>query len=374
LIKRIVFILFWAFIGCHQSRQIYKDVKPAQNYFEYARHIDLQDFGNFKLLTVHQAFPGAPDFTYLIQNKNATIPDSLSGLPKIKIPLENVVVTSTTHLPALEMLGITDKLIGFPHTEYISNSLFRKRISTGKIVDVGNGRQLNTEKILALHPGAIIKFSSGTETNDDRFFMQNGIPVIYNADWMEQNPLGRAEWIKFFGILFDKEKEAGQVFKQIAQKYLSIKKQIDTTRVRPVVFQGGLFGDKWFVPGGKSYAAQLIKDAGGQYLWQSDTHNGSITVNFENVLLQLPKANIWLNPGMVNSREKLVAQLPQIKDLSFFKNGKIYTYNLVKGQGGGVLYFEESNAHPERVLNDLYRIFHQRPVNESKLYYYRALP
>jgi len=369
----LVIIIIWI-ASCQQPEKPKRTgLQKQDSYFKYARHVSVQTFDGFKLLHIIKAYPGAPDYKYVLKQKPARIPDSLSHWPVIEVPVKTLVVTSTTHLPALVMLHETGKLIGFPHTNYISNTELRQRVADGQITELGLGRRLNTEKLLALHPDVLVRFSSGSDPNNDLFLQNKGIPVIYNADWMEQTPLGRAEWLKLFGLLFQKERAADSIFNLIESRYNRIKRQIDSTLPKPLIFQGGIFGDKWFVPGGKSYAAQLIKDAGGQYMWEEDQHTGSVTLNFENVFLKLPKADIWLNPGLYHTKSEILNALPAAKDLKTFKTGRIYTYSLTKGTGGGILYFEESNAHPDRVLSDLFQIFHPNQ-NKSKLYYYKVLP
>ena len=372
LLHLILLFNFLLINACKQSSKPQKNTQTS-SIFKYSQHIQIKNYGEYKILKITGAYPGAPDYNYVLKKTKKSLPDSLKSCQVINIPLKNIVVTSTTHLTPLKILGLQDKLIGFPNTSYISNPVFRKLVKNGQIKELGNGRQINTEKLLMLHPDLLMQFSSGPVQNSDKTFIKNGIPVLYNADWMEQNPLGRAEWLKVFGILFDKEKSADSIFSQIEARYLKIKQQIDTISHKPLVFQGGSFGDKWFVPGGRSYAAQLIKDAGGQYLWKDDTHNGSITLNFENVLLQLPKADVWLNPGMLISREAITKEIPVAKDFKAFKTDRIYTYNLTRGPGGGVLYFEESNAYPDRVLSDLFHIFHPKQSSQH-LYYYRKIP
>jgi iron complex transport system substrate-binding protein len=372
MLQKYFFLLLILLTSCQHKPE--KISNSSDTYFKYAKHIQVDRFDTYDIVTVSNAYPNAPDYQYLLKHKNTIIPDSLAHLPVINVPIKNIVVTSTTHLPALSMLGVADKLLAFPNLSYISDSIFRQKIDTGKIEDIGNGRQLNTEKLLQLHPEVLMRFSSGQEENNDAFLQEKGISVIYNADWREQNPLGRAEWLKLFGLLFHKEDMADSLFSEIEAKYKAIQKQIDSQSYRPKVFQGGMFGDKWFVPGGKSYAVQLIKDAGGHYLWNDDEHEGSVVLNYENVIQKLPKADAWLNPGMVNSKNALLQQLPFIKDLKVFQQDQIYTYNLTKGPTGGVIYFEDSYAHPERALSDLFKIFHPEKAKEVPFYYYKKLP
>ena len=347
--------------------------KNSDSNNSFATYFSVAQHEGYAVLRIKEAWQGSGAFTYVLQSKEVTMPDSLKSYPLINVPLKNIVVTSTTHLAALEMLGVENKLIAFPNTQYVSSELFRKRIDEGKIQEIGNGMQLNTEKVLTLHPDLIMGFSSGEDAKNYTVFQKNNIPVLFNADWLEKSPLGRAEWLKIFGLLFDKTQLADSLFNQIAVHYKTIQSKAKTSK-HPIVFQGGQFGDKWYVPGGSSYAVRLINDAGGQYAWQDDQHTGSVSLNFENVLLKLSRADIWLNPGMIENQEQLFNEIPQSKQFLSFEKNNIYSYNLTKGKTGGVIYFESSNAHPDWVLDDLFHIFNPQTNSDYTFQYYKQLP
>ncbi len=365
----VVFSLF--FSSCKQEKKNINLVKGSE--VEYASHLKLKKAPNYTLIHIQNPWPKAGNYTYVAGKQKEDIPDSLKKYPFIKVPVERMVVTSTTHLPHISLLKEKNKIIGFPNTKYISSEDFIKQLEEHKIKEIGNGAGLNVEKTLLLKPEIIIAFSSGNDQKQFRIFQKNKIPVIFNADWMEDEPLGRAEWIKLFGVLFDKEQKADSIFHKIAENYNLIKSKIKNRKQKPLVFQGGFFGDKWYLPGGKSYAAKLIKDAGGKYIWEEDTHNGSVAYNFENVLIELPKADVWLNPGSIVSKSTLAKQIPQVVDLKSYKKDKIYTYALAKGKKGGLIYFEDSPAHPDKVLEDLYHIFYPEETPDYKFHYYSLL-
>ena len=131
----------------------------------------------------------------------------------IEIPINKTVVTSTTDIPMLEYLEIEDKLVGFPHLDYISSEKIRTLIDQGNIEELGNNGHLNTELTLALAPELIIGFSATGDTKTYQLLEKTGIPVVINGSWMEQHPLGRAEWIKFVAAFYHKEKEADSILK-----------------------------------------------------------------------------------------------------------------------------------------------------------------
>jgi len=355
--------------GCKNDiKENNSDSRDKQNSNLYATHFTITNRDNYSVLSINNG-----QYTYVLQKDGAIIPDSLRHFPVIQVPLNNIIVASTTHLSGLEMLGVSDKLIAFPNTKYISSELFRQAIEKGKIEEIGNGMQLNTEKVLALHPRLLMVSSMGRDQKNDKIFTQHNIPVLYNADWLEKSPLGRAEWLKVFGVLFDKKQLSDSLFNQIVQNYKEVQKK-SKSGLHPLVFQGGQFGDKWFVPGGKSYAVKLINDAGGRYIWQDNKNTGSINLNYENVLLQLPQVDVWLNPGMIENKTQLEKEIPQSKNFAAFKNNRIYSYNLTKGKTGGVIYFESSNAHPDWVLDDLYHIFNPDKNSDYNFHFYKELP
>jgi iron complex transport system substrate-binding protein len=359
------------FTSCkHKSS---KSLDKKNPNIQYATHFNIDKHNKYSIIQIKEPWAEAGKFIYVAGKNKEHLPDSLKKYPFIKVPVEKIVVTSTTHLPHLALLGKEDKLIGFPNTKYISSDVFRKKIENGQIKEIGNGARLNIEETLLLKPDLIMAFSSGNDQNQFEIFKKNGIPVIFNADWMEKDPLGRAEWIKLFGVLFDKEKKAFSIFDQIAFNYNLIKSKIKNKQNKPKVFQGGFFGDKWYLPGGKSYAAKLIEDAGGEYIWKNDSHTGSVSYSFENVLIELPKADIWLNPGSIVSKSTLIEQIPQAKNFRSFQKDKIYTYALAKGKKGGLIYFEDSPAHPDKVLEDLYHIFYPEDTPQYKFKYYSIL-
>jgi len=365
-------ITFFLLILLAQCKPTNQSDNVKNDLVKYAEHFSIQDYNRFKIIKVYQTSLKNPDYTYVLKKIDTQVPDSLNKYPQITVPVNTIVATSTMHLPHLEILGLVDKLTGFSNTQYISSPVFRKKLADGSLKEVGKGPQLDIESVLILNPDVIMNFNSGN--SEAKSLFQNKIPVIYNADWLETNPLGRAEWIKVFGALFQKEQQADSIFKSIEKRYLNVKNNLPKKNKKPIVFQGGNFGDKWFVPGGKSYAAQLITDAGGLYLWKENKNTGSLGLNFENILIKLPKANIWLNPGMAENKAQLAQENAFVKDLPVFKNNQIYTYNLTKGPTGGILYFEQSNLHPDWILEDLFHIFYPNSEKNYTFRFYKRLP
>ena len=208
--RLILFVFsFSTFFGCKKSENgSVKESPNLKNAIEYASGLSINTYEGYSVVTVSNPWPEAnKNFTYLLKEKNASIPDSLQKYTTISVPLESIVVTSTTNIPFLEMLGVEKSLVGFPHTDYVSSKKTRKLIDAGAVKNIGQNEKLNVEQLIELAPNLIITF--GIDNNNPMIdnLQKSGLNVLIQADWMEQTPLGKAEWIKLYGALFKKEKK-----------------------------------------------------------------------------------------------------------------------------------------------------------------------
>lgn len=281
-----------------------------------------------------------------------------------------MVVTSTTHIPSLEMLGVDHTLTGFPNLDYISSEQTRKRIEAGHIKELGQNESINTEVAIDLNPDAVIGFGVDGQNTSLNSLEKAGIPVLYNGDWVEKNPLGKAEWIKFFGALYGKSKEADSIFKSIETGYLDTKKMAQKVTDRPTVLSGAMYKDVWYLPHGESWPAKLIEDAGGDYLWKDTQGTGSIALNIESVLDKGQNAHYWIAPGQFGSYSKLEEANPAYAQFDAFKNKKAYTFTSKKGATGGLLYYELAPNRPDLVLKDLVYYLHPELMPNYQPYFY----
>lgn len=326
---------------------------------KYAKGFSIEKYKDFKLLKVHSLKDTTLSYTYLLT-------DSLTGHKalrniaydyKIKTPLKKVVVTSTTHLPPLVSLDVENTIVGFPHLDFVSSPEVRKRIEAHKIAELGENENLNFEVLISLQPDALIGFSIGSDDNYTTL-SRIGIPILYNMDWEENNPLGKAEWIKFFGALYDQTDKAEKIFNTIEKEYNTAKETIPKDIKRPTVLSGALFKDVWYVPGGKSWVAQFIQDAGGDYLYKDVPKTGSLSLSFESVFNKGKNADYWINPGDYTKYKQLLNSSEHYAEFKAFKKGKIYTYAGRQGETGGITYFEKGPSRPDLILKDLIHIFH----------------
>jgi len=200
-----------------------------------------------------------------------------------------------------------------------------------------------------------------------------GVPVVINAEYLEKHPLGRAEWIKFIALFFNKEHAADSIFNSIEQLYLQTKASADTVVNKPSVLSGIVYGDAWFMPGGRNYAAQLFADAGCNYLWNEDNSTGFLELDFESVYNKANEAELWIGVGSHGSLNSLGDSDHRYKKFRAFQNGNVYTYDARKGAKGGSVYLELGYLRPDIILQDLVKIAHPQLLPDYTLYFHKRL-
>ncbi len=291
----------------------------------------------------------------------------------VAIPVDNIVATSTTHIPTLEALGVIDKLIGFPDTQYISSKETRKRIENGLIKELGNNESINTEMVIELNPEVVIGFSINSQNKAYETLQRSNIPVVYNGDWTEETPLGKAEWIKFFAPFFQKEQMADSIFKEIADSYNSTKALAKKVKKQPSVLSGALYKDVWYLPGGNSWASKFLEDANTEYPWSDTEQTGSLNLSIESVLAKGQHTDFWISPSQFTSYQEMQDTNVHYLQFDAFKNKNIYTFANTKGETGGLLYYELAPNRPDLVLKDLIHIFHPTLLPEHELFFFKPL-
>ncbi len=355
-LKYLLFIVF-CFVSCSKKSNL--NINSAPNSLKYAKGLEIYNYPNFTILKVTKPWPNATkSFTYICAKSLKNIPDSLSKYTFIKVPVKEIVVTSTTHISSVEALNNTDKLVGFPNLNYISSKNVRERIKKGEIIELSDKENLNFEKTINLNPQLIVGLSIDSETSKFNQFEKAGIPVMYNADWVETTPLGKAEWVKFFGVLFDQQNKANKYFENIVTNYQNAKKMVTNQSKKPTVLSGAIFQDVWYAPQGESWMSQFMNDAGAQYIFSDTKGTGSLSLSFETVIDKALHADYWIGPGEFNSFTEMIAANKHYAKFKAFQNKKIYSYAMKKGETGGIIFYEDAPNRPDLVLKDLIAIFY----------------
>ncbi len=341
---------------------------------ENAKGFSITKFNGYSILKVKTPWPGAEnELVYLLKEQGTGVPEDIHYDQVIEVPIKKVIVTSTTHIPALEALETENSLVGFPGLNYISSTKTRARIANQQISELGQNEDLNTEVLIELSPDAVIGFSINASNKSYETVQKTGIPVIYNGDWTEQTPLGKAEWIKFFGVLYGKENKAEKIFNQIKYEYLSAKELAKNADYSPKVISGSMYNDKWYMPYGNSWQARFIKDANGRYLYADTQGDGSLSLAFESVLEKAEDAEIWVSSGQFTSYEQLFNESSHYHRFKAVKNKNVYSVSLTQGETGGILFYELGPQRPDLILKDLVSIFHPELEIDHEPVFYKAL-
>ena len=373
-IRLLTFLFTFCLFACHNTKEKETVKISSENSIRYATGLSIQKFNQYSVVMVSNPWPTAEkNYTYILHQKGVVLPDSLQKFTKIQVPIQSIVVTSTTHIPSLELLGVEKLLVGFPNTDYISSEKTRALIDAKKVREIGTNQSLNTEVLLDMQPDVIIGFGVDGEKKTYDQLEQSGLKILYNGDWTEQHPLGRAEWIQFFGVLFGMEDKADLVFKTIEKDYLEAVQLAQKAHSKPTILSGAIYQDQWFLPQGKSWAAQFLENAHGDYLWAASEGTGSLSLSFETVLEKAENADFWIGPGQFTSFEQIEKANPNYKHFKAVQNKKVYSFSSKKGKTGGVIYYELASSRPDLVLKDLIKILHPELLPDYEFYFFEKL-
>lgn len=349
------------------------DLEEVPN--QYAKGFSVFQGDGFKVIEVKQAFPGDHDtFRYLVVERADLELENSDFAAVVNFPISKIVMTSTTHIPHLDYLGVSELLVGFPNLDLISSQETRSRIDAGRVIDLGSGAQANIEKIIDLEPDWVMISTLGEDLKNLEILKEAKIPALLNGEYVEQHPLGRAEWIKFTGALLGKFEESEKVFKEIEASYLKAQKLIvENIQDRPKVMAGVMYKDIWYVPGADSWGARLLDAAGGDYLFKDQKGTGSTQLSYEYVLENAQEADFWLGASDFKSLEDMKNADPRYAHFQAFQKGNVYTYTSKKGPTGGIEYFELGYLRPDLILQDLIKILYPKLLPDYSLYFYTQL-
>lgn len=297
-------------------------------------------------------------------------PGAKPRLGEIQTPARRIACLAAVHVGFLSALGETDRIVAVDAKAHVYDSAVRAGIASGRVAEVGADAGLDIERLLAAKPDLVLANVVGASGNAalDRL-RRAGIPVLVTAEWMENHPLARAEWVRLVGLLAGVEGKADSLFAAVESGYMERARQARGREPRPTVLLGSPFRDQWFLAGGKSFMARLLEDAGAEYLWADDGTAGGVPLGFEAVLARARDADMWLHPGWSSLGDGL-GRDARFSAFSAFKRGDVYDHDARRRPDGADDYWESGAVRPDRVLADLVSIFHG---NEDTLVYYRRL-
>lgn len=309
---------------------------------------------------------------YYLVPVDSVIPD-FTDLPEgtvIRTPIKRAAVFTTVHCSLLTQLGVEENIVAVADSKYIKIPYIHEQMQQGRIVDCGNGLNPVVEKIMDVKPDAIM-LSPFENSGGYGKVEELGIPLVECAEYMENSPLARAEWMRFYGLLFGERQKTDSLFAVVDSSYTALKKQAHEAGEGRSVLIDKMVGSVWYVPGGRSTIGQMVRDAGGRYYWASDDHSGSLSLPFESVLEHGGESDVWLlrysSDHQMTLRE-LLGDYRSYDQLTAYRSGEVYGCNVELS-----LFYEQTPFRPDLLLSDFILIFHPDITNLPPLRYYNKL-
>ncbi len=362
-----------SFAACKGGQTSSALKKGEEVPMKYAENLEIVRHKGYTEVTVRNPWDTIRTLQkYYLVPSSEDIPEEIIGGTVIRTPITNSLVYSTVHNSLIAELGAVDAIGGVCNAKYVNEGEVKDRLRSGKIIDCGVSLSPDLERIIKLRPQVIML--SPFENNDKYAKVgELGIPIIECADYMETSALGRAEWIKFYGLLFGKSDVADKIFSEVEGKYRSLKEKAVNASYKPKVLMDQRYGQVWNVPGGESTIAGLIRDAGGINPFDDYKQSGSVPLAPEKVLAEAYDADIWFikyNQEKSKSLQELSTDAPVNSRFKAFKEGNVYGCNTRY-----IDYYEETPFHPDRLLEELIYYMHPelRGNAKSSVYYSKMM-
>jgi len=347
----------------------------------YARLLTLKQGDGYIVAEVKDPWKEAPSNSplqgegrllhrYILVPRDAEVPKNLPQGELVRTPLQKTIVYTSVHTGLIDELGGYDAIKGVCDKEYMYLDKIQADVASGKITDCGLGTNPDLEKIIDLNPDAIL-LSPFENAGSYGKLGKLGIPIIECADYMENSALGRAEWMRFYGLLLGKEKEAESLFRAVEDDYNATKALVGDIKDKPTVVTEKKYGSTWYVAGANSTVGGLLADAGADYIFSDEPASGSVPYSPEVVFDRAQQADVWMfkyNQAVDITSQQLAGEWGNYGKMKAFTTGNVYQCNLSL-----VPYYEEAPFHPNILLKEYVKILHPDVLKGYELRYYKKL-
>lgn len=353
----VILALFLSACGGGGRASVSPDGEEADTlHFNYATNIEILKYNDFTRVDLRNPWDTLKTLhTYLLVDKRKPLPDNLPDGTVVRTPISKSVVYSAVHCSLLNDLGALSSIAGVCDFKYINLQAIKDRKEKNIVADCGESMNPDMERIIDLHPDAILLSPFENSGGYGRVEKLN-IPLIECADYMETSPLGRAEWMRFYGLLFGVAPQADSLFAEVEANYRKLKQRAALSSTSLSIISELKSGSAWYVPGGHSTVARLFRDACGRYAFADDTHSGSIPLAFETVFDKAGDADVWTikyNRDRDMTYADLEADYAGYTGFKAFKERNIYGCNT-----GKVPFYEETPFRPDYLLADFIQMLH----------------
>ena len=372
-------VLVILLIGCNGrgDDKLSSSEPRAKSGNVYAEKFSITSYNGYTSLTIRDPWQGAKNVeqVFYLVKRGEKVPDRVDPGMVIQVPLHNVVCMSTTWLAMISALGKEGSIKGISGTSLVYSEKIRQKIADGSISEVGYEDNINKELIVTISPDIIFTYGVGSESAGYvGKIREMGYRILYIADYLENDPLAKAEWIKVFGALFSMESLSDSLFRSIEREYLDLKSYLSSViSYRPKVLLGLPWKDTWYISPGNSFMSKLVLDAGGDYLWADTESDVSMPYGIESVYSRALNADFWLNSGSARTRKEIIGMDKRLGDLPPYKTGNIFNNNRRMSPNGGNDYWESGSVLPQVILRDIASILHPELFEDHELFFYRKV-
>ena len=362
----VLLLCFFVFNFCAYKQKGNGSRIATKSEIRFAKNFTLRPKSNYLELQILDPEKGKVERTYALISKGQS-PRLAKDIQVISVPVKGLVALSATPIGMIHKLDAIATIKGITHRKYVWNPTLLRNITADRVGEFENIAQLNPEKVIKTGANVLVFDGFGSYPMVEDKLKKLGVVCLPNYDWRENDPLGKAEWIKLYGVLTGKEKMANRYFAKVSKEYNALKKQAVKQPKKRSLIAGCLIGDLWYMPAGNSYAAHIFQDAQFDYQEKKSKGTGSVSFSLEHCLNVHKNAFVWVEPG-VSSLQALARLNPKYRFLDAYSNKEIYCYSHRANY-----YWENSASEPQHVLSDFIAI-NNGEASAKKLYFYRKLP
>lgn len=357
--------------SCIGNRAVTLSEPTSIDSIQYAKGFYIARHEEFTEVVVRDPWDSTRQLQrYLLVDRNREeLPEGMGRGTVVRVPIEKMVLYTSVHASIIEFLREEERVIGLCEVKYIDSKSLRSRLKDGLIADLGESTAPNIEKMMDIGTEAIV--SSPFKDSGYGPAEKLGIPIIEGADYMENHPLGRVEWVKFYGMLVGAESVADSIYRTTCNEYNKLKRLTAEIKERPTMIAERKYGGQWFVPSGDSYNAVMYNDAGAEYIFKGEVGSGSVPLAFESVLDRGIHADIWIMKYYNTtdmSYDDLREEYSSYANFDAFKNRQIYACNSYSAP-----YYEDAPMHPHLILKDYIYIFHPELLPDYTPRYFESM-
>ena len=381
LIRFCLMVLAIVLMGCDgvnkkdNSLFFQKEIDQNQTV-KYANRFSISKHTNYTMLYLFGNRNSQDTTSTFVLYRDSIAPNNLpKATYTIRTPCKKIAALSSIYANMFCELRRITNLEAIDNIDYVNNLQLIIKHKNGALRELAKMPELDIEQTVVLNPDIVFTFGMGDGKDKNEKLDAAKIAVAVSIDHLEESPLARAEWIKFFAAFVNQSELADSIFRQVENNYFQLKELATKLKVKPSVFSEIKLGDTWYVPGGRSYMAQLMADASADYIWKDDEKFGSVPLSFEQVFAREKDADFWINLSSVTSKKELLEFESRYAEFKAYKLGNLCNNNKYTNDKGYSSYWETGMIFPNRILSDLIQIFHPELREELRtdFYYYRRL-